>query len=72
MNETVDALMQELASLTPGEPVPADTLLDALASHVEWSYIHSALSEWLEIADMFGRDCNPEVDEFLRLLSESL
>jgi hypothetical protein len=68
----VGELKHELATLASDEPAPADLLLAALEGRVDWSYIQSALSEWSEIAAVFGRENNFEVDQFLCLLSEVL
>lgn len=69
---TAGELVQELDHLPPDEEVPADLLLQALPSRFELSYVESALTQWSEIAEMYGRDAHPEVDAFLRAVRDVL
>ena len=59
---TVRELADELSTLDPDEEVPTDLLLRPL--NLELSYVEAALSQWFEIAEMFGRTDDPEVKRF--------
>lgn len=62
----VRELVDELATLDPDQPVPAELILAFLDADL--SYIEDALSQWLVTAEMHGRTCQPEVEAFCEQL----